>query len=47
MIRLKGKGIPYLRQKGRGDHYIKVKIKVPKHIGKDLRKKLEDLKKDL
>lgn len=47
LIRLKAKGIPYLRQKGRGDHYIKVKIKVPKRPSKDLRKKLEELKKDL
>ncbi len=47
LIRLKDKGIPYLRQKGRGDHYIKVKIKVPKHISRDLKKKLEELKKDL
>ncbi len=47
LIRLKGKGIPYLRQKGRGDHYIKIKIKVPKNISRDLKKKLEDLKNDL
>jgi len=47
MIRLKGKGIPYLRQKGRGDHFIKIKIKVPKHVGRDLRKKLEELKTEL
>ena len=47
MIRLKGKGIPYLRQKGRGDHYIKIKIRVPKHLGRDAKKKLEDLKNEL
>ncbi|HRY36925.1 MAG TPA: molecular chaperone DnaJ [Candidatus Magasanikbacteria bacterium] len=47
MIRLKAKGIPYLRQKGRGDHYVKIKIRVPKHINRDLKKKLEDLKNEL
>jgi len=47
MIRLKGKGIPYLRQKGRGDHYVKIKIRIPKHLSKDVKRKLEELKKDL
>ena len=29
VFRLKGKGIPYLRSSGRGDHYVTVKVVVP------------------
>ena len=46
-IRLKGKGIPHLNRNSRGDHYVKIKIRVPKKISCDARKKLEDLKGDL
>lgn len=32
VFRLKGKGIPYLRGNGRGDHYVKVMVEVPKKL---------------
>lgn len=32
LIRLRGKGVPHVRGSGRGDEYIKVKIKVPKNL---------------
>lgn len=28
-IRLKGKGVPYIRRSGRGDHYVTLAVKVP------------------
>jgi DnaJ-class molecular chaperone len=31
-IRLRGKGVPHLHGSGRGDHYIRIKITVPKHL---------------
>ena len=32
VFRLKGKGIPFLRGNGRGDHYVKVTVEVPKKL---------------
>jgi len=47
LIRLKGHGITHIDKNIRGDHYIKIKIRVPKKLSREARKKLEDLKKDL
>lgn len=47
LIRLKGRGITHLGRVSRGDHYVKIKIRVPRKIGRDVKKKLEDLKNDL
>lgn len=44
MIKIKGHGITHLGRSSRGDQYVKIKIRVPKKISKDVRKKLEDLK---
>ncbi|HEX7041981.1 MAG TPA: DnaJ C-terminal domain-containing protein, partial [Patescibacteria group bacterium] len=47
LIRLKGKGIPHLRGNGRGDHYMRIKIVVPKNLTshqKDLLKEFEEEK---
>ncbi|MFA5174940.1 MAG: molecular chaperone DnaJ [Patescibacteria group bacterium] len=48
MIRLKGRGVTRLDKSGaRGDHYVKIKIRVPKKLSRDARKKLEELKDEL
>lgn len=47
LIRLKGHGIQHLNRATRGDHYVKVKIRVPRKLSRDARKKLEDLKDQL
>jgi len=47
LIRLKGRGVQHLNRSTRGDHYIKIKIRVPKKLSRDARKKLEELKGDL
>jgi DnaJ-class molecular chaperone len=31
-IRLRGKGVPHLHGSGRGDHYLRIKVTVPKHL---------------
>ncbi len=31
-IRLRGKGVPHLHGSGRGDHYVRIKVVVPKHL---------------
>lgn len=43
LIRLKGRGITELGKSSRGDHYVKIKIRVPKKISREVRKKLEEL----
>lgn len=47
LIRIKSKGINHLDRNIRGDHYVKVKIRVPKKLGREAKKKLEDLKSEL
>lgn len=32
VFRLKGKGIPYLQSKGRGDEFVKVNVEIPKNL---------------
>lgn len=32
VIRLRGKGVPHIQGTGRGDHYVKIKVGVPKHL---------------
>lgn len=40
VFRLKGKGIPHLRSKGRGDHRIKIKVAVPSDLNEEQRELL-------
>lgn len=44
LIRLKGRGVQHLSRSGRGDHYVRIKIRVPKKISRETRKKLEEIK---
>lgn len=47
LIRLKEKGIPHIRGNGRGDHYIRVKVVIPKNLTakqKELLKEFEEEK---
>lgn len=46
-IRLRDLGVPYLNGRGRGDHYIKVIVDVPKKVSKKAKKLLEELKEEL
>ncbi len=43
VFRLKNKGLPRVNSKSFGDHYVLVKIKVPKGLNKKQKKALEDL----
>ncbi len=43
--RLSGKGIPYLDGYGRGDLYVIINVVTPKHLSKEQKKLLEELKK--
>lgn len=47
LIKIKGHGVTHLGRSSRGDHYVRVKIRVPKRPSRELRKKLEEIKNDL
>ncbi|MFQ6033642.1 MAG: molecular chaperone DnaJ [Candidatus Bipolaricaulia bacterium] len=46
-FRLKGKGIPRLRGRGRGDQFVQVKVTVPTTLTREQRRLLEKLKRAL
>lgn len=46
LFRLKGKGVPYLRGTGKGDHYVKIKITVPKSLTKKQKEILQEFESD-
>jgi DnaJ-class molecular chaperone len=48
LIRLRGKGVKMIRGSGHGDHYVRIKVTVPKNLSghqKELLKELKDSKK--
>ena len=42
VIRLRGKGVPHLNSSARGDHYVKIKIRIPKGLTSHQKKLLEE-----
>lgn len=42
VIRLRGKGITQLRGLGRGDHYVRIKVIIPKHLTHKQKQLLEE-----
>lgn len=46
LIRLSGRGVSSLRNKSRGDHYVRVKIKVPKSLTNRQKELLEEFEKE-
>lgn len=47
LIRLKGRGITQLGRSGRGDHYVRVKIRVPKRLSKKAKQLLQELRDEI
>ena len=43
LIRLRGKGVPHVREGGRGDEYVKIAIRVPTHLSKRQKELLSEL----
>lgn len=43
LIRLSGKGMPHIRGNGHGDHYLRIKVTVPKSLTKRQKELLEEL----
>ena len=46
LIRLSGKGVPSVRRSGRGDHYVRIKVKIPKGATKRQKELLEEYEKE-
>ncbi len=46
MVRLRGKGVPHLRGRGRGDQYVRLQVAVPNKLKRDQKKKIEEMKKE-
>lgn len=46
LIRLSGRGVKRIRGGGRGDHYLKVKVAVPKHVTHKQKELLEALQQE-
>jgi DnaJ-class molecular chaperone len=45
-IRLRGKGVPHLHGSDRGDHYIKIKVTVPRHLSGKQKELLREFESD-
>jgi len=46
-LRLKGRGAPRLRGSGRGDHYVEVRVLIPRKIDEETRRIFQDLRTKL
>jgi DnaJ-class molecular chaperone len=46
LVRLSGRGVPRLQGGGRGDHYVRIKIVVPKKLSNRQKELLEELQKE-
>lgn len=47
VMKLKGKGVPYLRGSGRGDHLVEIIVETPKHLSRRQKKLVEDLRDEM
>ena len=47
LIRLSGRGVKRIRGGGRGDHYVKIKVAIPKKVSHREKELLEDLQKEM
>lgn len=47
LIRLGGKGVPHPRAHGRGDHYIRINVTIPKHLSHRQKKLLREFEEEL
>lgn len=46
LIRIKEHGIPFIKQKGHGDHYVRVHVRIPKKLSGRQKKMLEEFEKE-
>jgi molecular chaperone DnaJ len=46
-IQLKGKGVPHLHGRGKGNQFVNINVDIPKNLNKKQRELLEELAKVL
>lgn len=46
LVRLQGRGIPHLRGNGRGSHYVRIKVVVPRKLSRRQKELLEEFQKE-
>ena len=42
LVRLRSKGVPHVRGSGRGDHYVRIKVKIPEKLNLRQRELLKE-----
>ncbi len=47
VFRLSGKGIPYLKSRGKGDQYVRIVVEVPKGLTSEQKQKLADFNRSM
>ena len=47
IIKLKGKGVPHLNSRGRGDQYVRIVVNIPKKLNKHQKNLLDEFQKSL
>ncbi len=47
VLRIRGKGVPFLRSNGRGDELVMINVEIPKHLTAEQRSLFEQLAKSL
>lgn len=46
MIRLRGKGVPILRGRGKGDEYVRLQVSVPQKLSRSQKRLIKEMKKE-
>lgn len=46
-FRLRGKGVPFLRNSGQGDHFVHIRVKVPESLNGEQKRLLQQLDESL
>jgi molecular chaperone DnaJ len=45
VFKIRGEGVPFLDRRGQGDHLVKIIVKIPKHLSREQKDLIEDLRK--
>lgn len=46
LIRIKGHGVPFIQRKGQGDHYVRIKVTIPKKLKGHQKELLEEFEEE-
>ncbi len=46
VFRIRDKGVPYMQRRGRGDHLVKIIVKIPKNLSRNQKDLIEKLRRE-